>query len=486
LTIALYHFHVTQIGRSAGQSAVAAAAYRAGEKLHSLYYGEDADYTRKSGVICSEILLPDHAPPEYADRETLWNAVENAECHPKAQLAYSFDISLQNEFSMEENIALARQFLLEEFVSRGMIVDFAVHQPDKEGGIPNPHFHVLCPIRPLNPDGTWGAKQHREYVLDEQGERVKDEAGHAVFNAVPTTDWGRPETLEHWRQAWTDLCNAKFAEKKITSHIDHRSYERQGVDQLPTVHEGVSVRQMEAKGIRTDKGDLNRWIKATNQLLRKVKAKLKELGGLLKEFKPTSSDLAQLLGEYYDTRNAGAYSTKAKEGNLKRYAEDFSFLQERNIGSVEQLQSYVSEVSAQVHDLNAEIRSKSSRMKELNRLIRLSEDYAKLKPVVDAIPPKGGFGRKREKYLATHDSEIRQYYAVKRKLGDALPDKKLAPKAWQTELDQLGRSYAEDSQKLKPIYADLKKLREIQAKINTAAHDQARGREYKKDRGAEL
>ena len=91
LSIALFHFHVTQIKRSAGQSAVASAAYRAGEKLHSEYYGEDSDYTRKGGVICSEILLPPHAPPEYADRETLWNAVEKAERGKKAQLAYSFE-----------------------------------------------------------------------------------------------------------------------------------------------------------------------------------------------------------------------------------------------------------------------------------------------------------------------------------------------------------------------------------------------------------
>ena len=88
----MYHFHVTQIKRSTGQSAVAAAAYRAGEKLHSEYYGEDSDYTRKGSVICSDILLPSHAPPEYADRETLWNAVEKAERGKKAQLAYSFDI----------------------------------------------------------------------------------------------------------------------------------------------------------------------------------------------------------------------------------------------------------------------------------------------------------------------------------------------------------------------------------------------------------
>ncbi|MFQ7242240.1 MobQ family relaxase, partial [Agathobaculum sp.] len=151
--MALYHFHVTQIKRSAGQSVVASAAYRSGEKLHSEYYGEDSDYTRKGGVVCSEILLPPQAPTEYADRETLWNAVEKAERGKKAQLAYSFDIALQNEFSMQENIALARQFLLEQFVGRGMVVDFAVHQPDKvDGGIQNPHFHVLCPIRPILPD----------------------------------------------------------------------------------------------------------------------------------------------------------------------------------------------------------------------------------------------------------------------------------------------------------------------------------------------
>ena len=126
---------------------MASAAYRAGEKLHSEYYGEDSDYTNKGGVICSEILLPPHAPREYADRVTLWNAVEKVEKGKKAQLAYSFDIAFQNEFTQEENIALARQFLTEHFVSRGMIVDFAVHEPEREeGGINNPHFTSSVPF----------------------------------------------------------------------------------------------------------------------------------------------------------------------------------------------------------------------------------------------------------------------------------------------------------------------------------------------------
>ena len=143
-----------------------------------------------------------------------------------------------------------------------------LHQPDREdGGIPNPHFHVLCPIRPIEQNGKWGLKQRRVYELDEDGNRIRDADGKFVFNAVPTTDWGSPETLEYWRQTWAELCNAKFAEKGLDVRIDHRSYERQGVELLPTVHEGATVRAMEKKGIRTEKGEFNRWIKATNAVV---------------------------------------------------------------------------------------------------------------------------------------------------------------------------------------------------------------------------
>ncbi len=480
--MALFHFHVGQIKRSSGQSAIACAAYRAGEKLHSEYYGDDSDYTHKGGVVCSEILLPTHAPPEYADRETLWNAVEKAEKHPKAQLAYSFDIALQNEFSMAENIELARQFLLENFVSRGMIVDFAIHQPDKGDGIPNPHFHVMCPIRPLNEDGTWGAKQHREYILDENGERIQDANGDYVFNAVQTTDWGSPETLEHWRQAWADLCNAKFSERELNCRIDHRSYERQGIDQLPTIHEGPAVQQMEAKGIRTDKGDLNRWIKATNNAIRNAKKLISALMDWITEAKeklsqPQQPSLAQLLGDFYTMRSKGAYSQRAKTNNLKAYSEEYNFLQARGITDLDHLHAYVSDLSGKVHATNSALRQKSDRMRELKKLLRLAEDYRCLKPVIDAIPPKGGFGKKREKYMAENKSEIDQFYAVKRKLDSLdIPGKKLTVKEWNAELDALNREYTMENESLKPIYADLKKLRDIQYKLDTFLHDQPKER----------
>lgn len=403
---------MTQIKRSAGQSVVASDAYRSGEKLHSEYYGEDSDYTRKGGVVCSEILLPPQAPQEYADRETLWNAVEKAERGKKAQLAYSFDIALQNEFSMQENIALAGQFLLENFVSRGMVVDFAVHQPDREhGGIQNPHFHVLCPIRPILPNGSWGSKQRREYVFDEHGERIRDNAGNYVFNAVSTTDWGSPETLEHWRRAWAELCNAKFAEKGLDCRIDHRSYERQGVEQLPTVHEGLTVKAMEQRGIRTDKDDLNRWIRKTNAMLREAKQKIASLLGRLKEVKAElsasrSPTLVELLSAYYDTRNQGAYSGKAKIGNLKKFSETVSYLDSKQLSTTEDLDALLNSMQGQIDALKESASGKQARIKELDELLRMAERKLK-NQWVDEKHPVHAWQREKSK-LETEYQALQQ------------------------------------------------------------------------------
>ena len=118
--MAIYHCSIKVISRGKGKSAVAAAAYRAGEKITNEFDGMTHDYTHKGGVVCTDILLPPQAPAEYQDRATLWNAVEKAERGKKAQLAYSFDIALQNEFSLEENIALARQFISEQLAGQNL------------------------------------------------------------------------------------------------------------------------------------------------------------------------------------------------------------------------------------------------------------------------------------------------------------------------------------------------------------------------------
>ena len=479
MTIALYHFHVTQIKRSAGQSAVAAAAYRSGEKLHSEYYGEDSDYTRKGGVICSEILLPSHAPPEYANRETLWNAVEKVEKNAKAQLAYSFDIALQNEFPMRENIELARQFLLQNFVSRGMIVDFAIHSPDKEDdGIQNPHFHVMCPIRPILPNGTWGNKQRREYVLDEDGNRIRDEAGNFVFNAVPTTDWGSPETLEAWRQAWAELCNAKFAEKGLDCRIDHRSYERQGVEQIPTQHEGPTVRAMEAKGICTDKGDLNRWIRKTNAMLREAKQKIAALIDWLKEVKaelskPQPPTLVELLSANYDNRNKGAYSSKARIANLKKLSEAVSYLEAKGLYTADDLDTALHTMQSKIDTLKKTASGKQTRIKELDELLRMADYYEDGKPVADKLKTIR-FEKSRQKYKAEHDDTLRLFYMAERKLKRQVADGKLPAAAWRAEKARLETEYRDLQQELTPMYADTKKLWAIHYSIYEVQHEQER------------
>ena len=479
MTIALYHFHVTQIKRSAGQSAVAAAAYRSGEKLHSEYYGEDSDYTRKGGVICSEILLPSHAPPEYANRETLWNAVEKVEKNAKAQLAYSFDIALQNEFPMRENIELARQFLLQNFVSRGMTVDFAIHSPDKEDdGIQNPHFHVMCPIRPILPNGTWGNKQRREYVLDEDGNRIRDEAGNFVFNAVPTTDWGSPETLEAWRQAWAELCNAKFAEKGLDCRIDHRSYERQGVEQIPTQHEGPTVRAMEAKGICTDKGDLNRWIRKTNAMLREAKQKIAALIDWLKEVKaelskPQPPTLVELLSANYDNRNKGAYSSKARIANLKKLSEAVSYLEAKGLYTADDLDTALHTMQSKIDTLKKTASGKQTRIKELDELLRMADHYKAGKPVADKLKTIR-FEKSRQKYKSEHDDTLRLFYMAERKLKGQVVDGKLPAAAWRAEKARLETEYRDLQQELTPMYADTKKLWAIHYSIYEVQHEQER------------
>jgi ATP-dependent exoDNAse (exonuclease V) alpha subunit len=442
-------------------------------------------------VLCSEILLPPHAPPSFADRQTLWNEVEKAERGRKAQLAYSFDIALQNEFSMQENIDLARQFLLEQFVSRGMVVDFSVHAPDKgDGGIANPHFHVMCPIRPLLPDGTWGNKQRREYLLDENEERIRDEAGNYVFNAVPTTDWGKPETLEHWREQWAAMCNARFAGKGLECRIDHRSYERQGVEQLPTVDEGPAIRQMEARGIRTDKGDFNRWVKTTNALIGKLKKKITALLDWLKEAheelsKPQASNLAQLHSEYYTNRNAGAWSQKAKIGNLKEFNEICNYLMQNNLTTPEELHERVSVLSDRIDTLKSSMRGKSDRMKELDELLRMVQFYTEGKPVADKLATIKWKG-KREQFMSENENALRLYHMAERKLKPYFKDGKLPITAWRRERDRLEQEYKTGQAELSPIHAELKKLWQIKYKVEQVIHEQERQKAVTRQKKQEI
>ena len=428
-----------------------------------------------------EILLPPHAPKEYTDRATLWNAVEKAEEHPKAQLAYSYDIALQNELSMEENIALARRFLQEQFVSRGMICDFAVHLPDPKGGIPNPHFHVLCPIRPINPDGTWGSKQKREYTLDKNGRRVRDADGNYIWKSVPTTDWGQKETLLHWRQEWANYVNQELEKKSAPAKIDHRSYKEQGTHQLPTIHEGPTVRAMEKKRIRTEKGNLNRFIRSANALLKKMIARYKELAAWIKEAKenlnePVSPSLSLLLMDYLKKRNAGAYSDKAKTNNLKQVSQEIVYLEQHGLSTLDDLQAVTDQYSEKLDHINQKMRASEKRQKELDELISAAERYSSTKEVVDGMK-NIHFKMKRDQYRKDHEMDFNIHFAAKRTLERLLkdnPDKKLHPNQWKKEAEQLSAEYGADYEELKQQREESRELFRVKAQIDSVLKERGR------------
>jgi len=457
---------------------IAAAAYRAGERLHSSYYDEEADYTRKQGVVYKEILLPSHVPRQYADREELWNAVEKVEEHPKAQLAYSYDIALQNELTLEENIDLAKRFLQEQFVSRGMICDFAVHMPDPKGGIPNPHFHVLCPIRPINPDGTWGSKQKREYTLDKNGRRARDAEGNYVWKSIPTSDWGQKETPLHWREEWAKYVNRELEKKDAPTKVDHRSYKEQGLHQLPTIHEGPTVRAMEKKGIRTEKGNLNRMIRSANALLKKLIARYQALKEWLQEVKAemnmsTSPGLSSLLMDYLQQRNAKAYTQKAKTNNLKRVSQDIVYLEEHNLSTLDDLQSVTDAYRDKLGKLNQKMRSSEKRQKELKELIAAAENYQRTKAVVDGLKDIH-FAKRREQYRKDNEMEFNIHFAAKRTLDRLLkdaPDKALHIRDWKEEAERLSFEYNADYEELKKQREESKELFRIQAQIDSVLQE---------------
>ena len=169
IPIAIYHCNISIVSRGKGKSAVAAAAYRSGEKLTNEWDGMTHDYTRKGGVVHTEIMLPPHAPPSFSDRSTLWNSVELYEKAGNAQLAREIDAALPIELSREEQIRLVREYCSSQFVSRGMCVDYAIHDTGKG----NPHCHIMLTMRPLDERGAWAAKSQKEYDLDENGERIK-------------------------------------------------------------------------------------------------------------------------------------------------------------------------------------------------------------------------------------------------------------------------------------------------------------------------
>ena len=235
--MAIYHLHVKVIGRKAGSSAVASAAYRSASRMRDERIDRVQDFSNKRGVIHSEVLLPDGAPEHWSDRERLWNEVEAFEVRKDAQLAREVEFAIPREMTQAQGIELARDFVQAEFVDQDMIADLNVHWDIGEDGTPKPHAHVMLTMRSVDKNGF--------------GQKVRD--------------WNRTEMVERWRERWADLANERLAELDIDARIDHRSLEAQGIGLEPQSQIGAPAQRIEGEGIEAaDRADMHREIARNN------------------------------------------------------------------------------------------------------------------------------------------------------------------------------------------------------------------------------
>ena len=431
--MALYHFSVKQVSRGKGQTVVNSAAYISGQKLYNDYYGQTHDYTKKSGVIFTEILTPEYVPKRLSDRETLWNEVEKVEKSKQAQLAYSFDIALQNELTLEENIELARAFCREQFVARGMIVDLAVHEgkSKNEDEPDNPHFHVLAPIRPFTEKGSWGNKQKRDYVLDEDGNRIKDAKGKDIFNAVSTTGWNDSELLKEWRRAWTEMVNEKF-----------------------------------------------RAIRQFNQMFISLKESIQWMKTVYKEMKAEldrrqNPTLLESLQDYYDKKTQGRpplpnyYGEMKRKGknlsNLQEFSKSINYLQIHQIETMDDLQERIEELNGVVSVSKKEISEKREQLKKLENLEKMAEVIKTNQPLIDEYN-RFYFQKRREKYYQQHKKEINYYRKCERELKQHLDKNGKVPTArWKREKEELQAVIEELKADNLPYQQELSFVKKVQS-----------------------
>ncbi|WP_338125442.1 MobQ family relaxase, partial [Pseudoflavonifractor phocaeensis] len=484
IPIAIYHCNISIVSRGKGKSAVAAAAYRSGEKLTNEWDGMTHDYTRKGGVVHTEIMLPPHAPPSFSDRSTLWNSVELYEKAGNAQLAREIDAALPIELSREEQIRLVREYCSSQFVSRGMCVDYAIHDTGKG----NPHCHIMLTVRPLDKRGAWAAKSRKEYDLDENGERIRLPSGRYKTHKVDLTGWNDKGNALLWRKEWADLTNNFLERNGSPQRIDYRSNAERGIDEIPTVHMGVAACQMEKKGIATEKGELNRNIQKANRLIREIRAqvgKLKEwIADLFKvretapEQPPQSPGLANLMMKYLSVQReksrkySQSWQRQHAADELKTVAAAVNYLSEHGISTLDELDAALSSVSEQADAIRAGMKTAEQRMKELQKLIEYGRNYTEYKPIHDELKKlKNGWTNKRDKYEETHRAELTLWNAASRYLHANLPKGTKPPlpiSEWEKEYATLSGQRTAEYTKLKETRAEVAELHNIRKCVDIA------------------
>ena len=419
--MAIYHLEAKMVSRGAGRSAVAASAYLSCSRMLNEYDGVQHDYTRKQGLVWQAVFLPDMAPVEWQDREKLWNAVEETEKTKDSRLAREFVAALPIELSRQQQIALLQKFVWEQFVAEGMCADVAVHDTDGH----NPHAHILLTVRPLTETGAWQYKTEKEYLCVKGGEErgftaaefksaqaegwekqyqykvdkkkvymapsQAEKCGYERVSKYPkSTKYGRQNPIsarwnseEHllvWREAWATAANRCLELAGHAERIEHRSHAARGLEERPTVHEGVAAQALERRGILSDRCELNRQIKADNALLRELKAELKKLSDLVVH---TVSAVAERLEKLRGRVLIFCYQLSHIRAGRERYQDALHVYRPqmaRYNGLVRQIKDKSRERKALLAEKKALPARKIFKHKELAaRIAELTEDLEELR-----------------------------------------------------------------------------------------------------------
>jgi chromosome segregation ATPase len=474
------HLNIRIVQRSKGSSAVAGAAYQAGEKLFSEYDQKSKDHRRKQPeVVYTEILLPANAPPEYADRATLWNAAEEVEKQWNAQLARRFVLALPREVPLGKCPQMLKEYCEEHFVSKGMCCDFAIHDPDPPGH--NPHCHIMLTMRAIDENGKWMPKSRKVYDLDENGERIKLPSGRWKSHKEDTVDWNEQYHAEEWRHGWEIVQNRYLEMSGSPERVDMRSYERQGLDIVPTVHMGAAVCALESKGIETNIGNLNRDIKAANRMMNAVRRTIKNLRNWIADImeatkaalseteadkKNTSPTLTALLSSYLNLRKAersewSRYGQqKGTVDDLKAVSQAMNYLQNHELFTLGDLDAALQGVNEKAGTISAAMKKAEKRMQVITGIQRAVADFKTHKAVHDKYL-KIGWRTRQAAFAESHRDELDSFNKAFRYLKKQGVDLNVNLDSLQAEYSKLQATYTELAGQLAAAKEELQPMKDI-------------------------
>ena len=340
----------------------------------------------------------------------------------------------------------------------------------------------MLTIRPIREDGKWGAKCRKVYDLNGQGQRIPDGKGGWKNHREDTTDWNQRGNAEKWRAAWAAYTNRALEAAGRPERIDHRSYKRQGVDKIPTVHMGPAASQMERRGIVTEKGNINREIAADNKLLKEIKARITRLYNWSKEQSTQPQGQESIKDFLFQAKQETAPTSQyAKVRALKADANLFNFLMENGISSMEQLYEKVSAMNSGYYDLRGKIVKAERRLSVLNERLVMWTQYQKYKPVrqkLDKIAPA-----KREQFEQRHSADLALFDAAVRYLDTLKASgEAITPKAWRAEAQKLTSEKDADYLTMRAMREDIKAVETLKKTADRLAREGQTQRRDEHDR----